>query len=50
MRILVIENEKKVTESVARGVRDHRLAVDIAWDGQSGWDMVKAALSDGDET
>ena len=46
MRILVIEDEKKVAEAVARGLRDHRFAVDIALDGQSGWDMVKACNYD----
>jgi two-component system copper resistance phosphate regulon response regulator CusR len=41
MRILVVEDEKKVAEFVARGLRDHRFAVDISNDGQSGWEMAK---------
>ncbi|HEX3717369.1 MAG TPA: response regulator transcription factor [Verrucomicrobiae bacterium] len=41
MRILVLEDEKKVAEFVACGLRDHRFAVDISNDGQSGWEMAK---------
>jgi two-component system copper resistance phosphate regulon response regulator CusR len=46
MRILVIEDEKKVAEFVARGLRDHRFAVDISNDGQSGLEMAKACNYD----
>jgi two-component system copper resistance phosphate regulon response regulator CusR len=46
MRILVIEDEKKVAEFVARGLRAERFAVDISHDGQSGWDMAKACNYD----
>jgi two-component system copper resistance phosphate regulon response regulator CusR len=40
MRILVIEDERKVAEFVARGLRDQRFAVDVANDGQAGWEMA----------
>src|ERR1700733_13359291 len=40
MRILLIEDEKKVAEFVARGLRAERLAVDVSHDGQSGWEMA----------
>jgi DNA-binding response OmpR family regulator len=33
MRILVIEDERKVAEFVARGLRAERFAVDVANDG-----------------
>jgi DNA-binding response OmpR family regulator len=46
MRILVIEDEKKVAEFVARGLRAHRFAVDISNDGQSGWEMANACNYD----
>jgi len=46
MRILVIEDEKKVADFVARGLRAHRFAVDISNDGQSGWEMAKACNYD----
>ena len=40
MRLLLIEDEKKVADFVARGLRAERFAVDIAFDGISGWDMA----------
>ena len=46
MRILVIEDERKVADFVARGLRAERFAVDVANDGQAGWDMAKACQYD----
>jgi DNA-binding response OmpR family regulator len=46
MRLLVIEDERKVADFVARGLRAERFAVDIAYDGKSGWEM--ASLCDYD--
>src|SRR5580704_12882654 len=46
MRILVIEDERKVAEFVARGLRDQRFAVDVANDGQAGWEMASACNYD----
>ncbi len=40
MRILVVEDERKVAEFVARGLRDQRFAVDVVSDGQTGWEMA----------
>jgi two-component system copper resistance phosphate regulon response regulator CusR len=40
MRLLLIEDEKKVANFVARGLRAEHLAVDVAYDGQSGWEML----------
>jgi two-component system, OmpR family, copper resistance phosphate regulon response regulator CusR len=40
MRILVVEDERKVAEFVARGLRDQRFAVDVTGDGQTGWEMA----------
>ena len=42
MRILLIEDERKVAEFVARGLRAERFAVDVSTDGQSGWEMASA--------
>jgi DNA-binding response OmpR family regulator len=36
MRLLLVEDEKKVADFVARGLRAERFAVDIASDGQEG--------------
>jgi two-component system copper resistance phosphate regulon response regulator CusR len=40
MRILLIEDERKVADFVARGLRAERFAVDIAYDGPSGWGLA----------
>jgi DNA-binding response OmpR family regulator len=40
MRLLLIEDEKKVADFVARGLRAENLAVDVAYDGPTGWDLV----------
>jgi DNA-binding response OmpR family regulator len=40
MRILVVEDERKVAEMVARGLKAERYAVDVASAGDVGWTMV----------
>jgi two-component system copper resistance phosphate regulon response regulator CusR len=40
MRVLLIEDERKVADFVARGLRADRFAVDVAYDGQTGWEMA----------
>ncbi len=40
MRILVVEDERKVAEMVARGLWAARYAVDVAGEGDTGWAMV----------
>jgi two-component system copper resistance phosphate regulon response regulator CusR len=40
MRCLVVEDEKKVADFVARGLRAERFAVDVANDGNTGWDLA----------
>jgi DNA-binding response OmpR family regulator len=42
MRILLVEDEKKLCELIARALRAERYAVDVALDGQCGWAMVDA--------
>jgi DNA-binding response OmpR family regulator len=46
MRILLVENEKKVCELIARALKAERYAVDVAFDGQSGWEMAEAYAYD----
>ncbi len=46
MRILIVEDEKKVADMVARGLRAERYAVDTARDGDSGWSAVSACSYD----
>jgi len=40
MRLLLIEDEKKVADFVARGLQAERYAVDIAHEGETGWQMA----------
>jgi DNA-binding response OmpR family regulator len=42
MRILLVEDEKKVSELVARALRAERFAVDLADDGLQGWELAQA--------
>jgi two-component system, OmpR family, copper resistance phosphate regulon response regulator CusR len=41
MRILLVEDEEKVSRFVARGLTSERFAVDVARDGQSGWELAQ---------
>ena len=42
MRLLLVEDEKKVSDLVARALRAESYAVDVAEDGQRGWDLVQS--------
>src|ERR1700691_693901 len=36
MRILVVEDEKRIADCVARGLKEEHYAVDVAYDGEQG--------------
>jgi two-component system copper resistance phosphate regulon response regulator CusR len=40
MRCLLVEDEKKVADFVTRGLRAERFAIDVAYDGNTGWDLA----------
>jgi two-component system copper resistance phosphate regulon response regulator CusR len=42
MRILIVEDEKKLADMVARGLKAERYAVDVALEGQGGWELAAA--------
>jgi len=42
MRLLLVEDEKKVADVLARGLRAERFAVDVAYDGVSGWELASS--------
>jgi two-component system copper resistance phosphate regulon response regulator CusR len=42
MRILLVEDERKLCELIVRALEAERYAVDAALDGQTGWDMADA--------
>lgn len=41
MRLLLVEDERKVADFVARGLRAERFAVDVAYDGFSGLELAQ---------
>jgi DNA-binding response OmpR family regulator len=40
MRILVIEDEHKIANSIKRGLKQESYAVDVAYDGKTGFDLA----------
>ncbi len=40
MRVLIIEDEQRLAETVARGLRRHGMATDVAFDGRTGLDKA----------
>jgi DNA-binding response OmpR family regulator len=42
MRILLVEDETKVADIIARGLKAERYAVDVCHDGEQGWEMASA--------
>jgi DNA-binding response OmpR family regulator len=41
MRVLLVEDEKKLSDLIARALQAERYAVDTAFDGQTGWEMTE---------
>ncbi len=46
MRILVVEDEKKVASFIKKGLEEESYAVDLAHDGQAGFDMASSTTYD----
>ena len=42
MRLLLVEDERKVSDLVARALRAESYAVDVAEDGQRGWELAQS--------
>ncbi|MBI3313453.1 MAG: response regulator transcription factor [Candidatus Omnitrophica bacterium] len=40
MRILIVEDEKKLASFIVRGLKEEGYAVDIAYDGETGWEYA----------
>ncbi|MEU0566640.1 response regulator transcription factor [Nonomuraea sp. NPDC005983] len=40
MRVLVVEDEERLAEAIARGLRLHAIAVDVAYDGEEALDLA----------
>jgi DNA-binding response OmpR family regulator len=46
VRVLVIEDERQLADSIAEGLRRHAMAVDVAYDGEAG--LERASVNDYD--
>jgi two-component system copper resistance phosphate regulon response regulator CusR len=46
MRMLLVEDDKKVADFVARGLRSERYAVDVVYDGLEGWELASSVSYD----
>src|SRR5215471_7768837 len=46
MRLLLVEDEQKVADVVARGLRAERYSIDVANDGLSAWQLASASYYD----
>ena len=42
MRVLLVEDERKVADFIARGLRAEKYAVDVVYDGTSGWERASS--------
>jgi DNA-binding response OmpR family regulator len=42
MRLLIVEDDKKIAGFIARGLRAEGFAIDIAGDGTTGWEMASS--------
>lgn len=40
LRVLVVEDERQLADSIAEGLRLHAMAVDVAYDGAAGLDRA----------
>jgi DNA-binding response OmpR family regulator len=46
VRVLVVEDERQLADSIAEGLRHHAMAVDISYDGEAG--LERASINDYD--
>lgn len=46
MKILVVEDDENIAEALAEDLSDQHYAVEIAHDGQEGWDLLSAFVYD----
>ena len=42
VRILVVEDEHKIANSIKRGLEQEAYAVDVAYTGEEGWDLASS--------
>lgn len=42
MRILIVEDERRIANTIKKGLEQERFAVDVAYDGESGYDFASS--------
>ncbi len=42
MKVLIVEDDERIAEALAEALTDQHYTVDIATDGEAGWDLVEA--------
>ncbi|OIP68143.1 MAG: DNA-binding response regulator [Oscillatoriales cyanobacterium CG2_30_40_61] len=43
MRILLVEDDERITKALAEALMDHHYVVDVVQDGQMGWEFMESA-------
>lgn len=46
MRVLVVEDEHRIANTIKKGLEQERYAVDVAYDGNEGWDLASGEQYD----
>ncbi len=46
MRLLLVEDDELMTEALVKALTDQHYAIDVATDGQAGWELVEAIAYD----
>ncbi|MBE9126172.1 MULTISPECIES: response regulator transcription factor [unclassified Coleofasciculus] len=46
MRILLVEDDERITDALAEDLTDQHYAIDVAYDGEAGWDLASAFTYD----
>ncbi len=46
MRVLLVEDDERITKALAEALMDHHYVVDVVHDGQMGWEFAEAAAYD----
>jgi DNA-binding response OmpR family regulator len=46
MRILLVEDDERITKALAEALMDHHYVVDVVHDGQMGWEFAESAAYD----
>lgn len=46
MRILIVEDDRRIAESIKKGLEQEKITVDLAYEGNSGYDLASSEKYD----